>query len=82
MTAEILTEIYRTDEDRSIYKFSAVVTLSYFGDTCMLMGLSGGFSVDSWRELYTHLQSRGVTKAVYYRRGKLKEVIIKQVGTE
>lgn len=77
MAAEVIVEVYRTQEHRPSYTFSAAITLSYFGEVVMLQGLSGTFSVNDWRELYSYFQSKGIKRALYFRKGKLKEVEIK-----
>lgn len=76
MTAEVLIEIYRTNEDKSTYTFSAVVTISYFGNTATLQGMSGSFNKKSLMEIIHHLRSRNIKTIKYIRKGVLKEVDI------
>lgn len=71
MAAECLVEVYRTNENKSQYQFTAVVTITYFGDEATLQGMSGSYSQRCHTELMSHLASRGVTKIRYFRRGKL-----------
>ena len=76
MTAQTIVEVYRTQEDKANYDFKSVVTISYFGDTAYIQGLSGQFDRKCWREIVDYLESKGIIKFQYYRRGKLKEVWI------
>jgi hypothetical protein len=70
MAAEVLVEIYRTNEVRSAFTFDAVVTISYFGDTARLSGMSGSFSHYARKEVQAYLLKRGVKEVHYIRRGK------------
>lgn len=76
MAAEVVVELYRTQEIKERYQFCAAVTITYFGKRAMLQGLSGKFTLACWQELATHLKSKGVVAADYYRRGKLKTVVL------
>ena len=77
MSAEAIVEIFRTQENRSTYSFVASVTITYFGDTAFIQGLSGTFTTACWRELYAYFKARGVKEAKYYRKDVLKTIIIK-----
>lgn len=74
MAAEILMELYRTQEDRANYTFKAAVTISYFNRVAFIQGLSGELSVTCWKEIRTYLLSKGITEVQYLRRGKLKTI--------
>lgn len=76
MAAEVVVELYRTQEVKEQYRFCAAVTITYFGKRAMLQGLTGRFTPACWKELATHLKSKGVVAADYYRRGKLKTVML------
>jgi hypothetical protein len=72
MGAQVVMEIYRTCECKDTNNFKAVVTLTYFGDTVFIQGMSGNFSKRCWLELYQYLTERGCTEAQFYRHGKLR----------
>jgi hypothetical protein len=74
MSAEIVTEVFRTQEDREKHKFSAVVTITYFNGTATLQGLSGKFSKSCWTELQEYLLSKGVQRVQFLRKGVLKVI--------
>ena len=74
MAAEIITEIYRTQEDRSRHYFVAAVTITYFGRTAFIQALSGTIAVKCWRELMAHLMSKDIDQAQYYRHGQLRTI--------
>ncbi len=71
---QVITEVYRTNENRQDYTFTSCVTLTYFGDTVFIQALSGTFTIACWRELRTYLQDKGIKEAKYLRRGKLVSV--------
>ena len=71
MSADVITEVYRTQEQRDIYKFKAALTISYFGKEATLQGLSGAITPQCVTELMAYLQAKGVTSVRYFRRGKL-----------
>lgn len=71
MGAESLVEIYRTQENKAKFEFKSVVTITYFGDSATLQGMSGTFNRNCWREIKLHLLKRGINRAMYIRRGKL-----------
>lgn len=74
MAAEVITEVYRTQERRECFEFHAAVTITYFGDTATLQGMSGRFSRTCWREIEHYLSGRGIRQAQFFRRGELKTV--------
>lgn len=75
MAAEILMELYRTQEDRANYTFKAAVTISYFNRIAFIQGLSGTFTITCWRELVKYLfNEKHVTEIQYLRKGKLKTI--------
>lgn len=70
MGAEVLLEIYRTNEVPKEYTFDAVVAISYFNGVARLSGMSGQFSHKARKELQSYLWSKGVQEIHYIRRGK------------
>ena len=74
MAAETIVEIYRTQEDREKHYFVSAVTISYFGTTAFIQGLSGTFTIQCWKEIREYLISKGIEDVEYYRRGRLKVV--------
>jgi hypothetical protein len=74
MAAETVVELYRTQERRERFEFNAAVTITYFGNTATLQGLSGRFSHACWSELQQYLLGRGIRQIQYFRRGKLKTI--------
>ncbi|HCU64541.1 MAG TPA: hypothetical protein DF774_02145 [Rheinheimera sp.] len=76
MAAETIVEIYRTQENKELFQFCSAVTITYFGKRAMLQGLTGRFTSTCWKELATHLRSKGIVAVDYYRRGKLKTVLL------
>ncbi len=72
MAAEAIVELYRTQEDREKHYFVSVVTVTYFGTTAFIQGLSGTFTIQCWKEIREYLISKGIKEVRYYRRGRLK----------
>lgn len=70
MGAEVLIEVYRINEVKEDLTFDAVVTISYFGDTAKLCGMSGNFSHKARQEIQAYLITRGVKEVHYIRRGR------------
>lgn len=70
MGAEVLIEVYRTNEVQSEHKFDAVVTIGYFSNTARLSGMSGNFSNKARKELQAYLTSKGIKEVHYIRRGR------------
>ena len=74
-----IVELYRFKEGDGTYSSSCV--LKFDGDVVTVKGLSLGIDIQDWKELYSYLQSIGVSKAMYERfKGDnilLKEVMIK-----
>lgn len=74
MGASRLVEIFRTEEKDGT--FVAAVTISYFGDTAFLSGLSGSLTISHIRELFAYLRSINIARCKYYRAKKDKVVEI------
>jgi len=72
MTAEIIVEIYRTQQDCEKLTFVSAVTVTYFGNRAFIQGLSGTFTFKCWRELKQYLLDKGISEVEYYRKGRLK----------
>lgn len=69
---QVVTEIYRTNENKALYTFTSCVTLTYFGKTVFVQGLSGTFTVACFRELECYLKSKGMKEVQYYRKDRQK----------
>lgn len=74
MAAEVIVEIYRTQEIREQHYFVAAVTISYFGRTAFIQGLSGTFTIKCWREITEYLMSKDIDQVQYYRHGNLRTI--------
>lgn len=59
MGAQLLSEIYRTNEGKGTYMLA--VTIVYAGDVAYLYGLDESPSLRCLREIRQHLRSRGVS---------------------
>lgn len=67
MGAQIITEIYRTREQNGTYH--AAYTITYFGSTAQIQGLSGRVSPACIRELIRYLQTKtDITHLSYIRK--------------
>lgn len=73
---QVVTEVYRTSEDKVNYTFVSAVFITYFGDVAFIQGLSGTFTTRCWKELYDYLEKKGIKQVQYYRKGELKVVWI------
>jgi len=74
MSAESIVEIYRTQERRDEHFFVSAVTISYFGRTAFIQGLSGTFTIKCWREVTEYLMSKDIDQVQYYRHGFLRTI--------
>lgn len=65
---QVVTELYRTNQNKDEHTFKACVTLTYFGKTCFVHSLSDTFNVGCFRDLISYIRS----KVQYYRKDVLK----------
>jgi hypothetical protein len=72
MAAETIVEVYRTQENRAEHFFVTAVTITYFGKTAFIQGLSDTMTIKCWREIREYLIGKGIEEVQYYRHGTLK----------
>lgn len=76
MGAQVIAEIYRSQELGST--FSVAFTITYFGDTASIQGVSGSISLLCVRELITYLQTKpGITHLSFIRKKPAGERLVK-----
>lgn len=78
MSAQVVCEIYRTNENNGT--FVSAVTITYFGTEASIQGLSGTFTLSCWRELTDYLKTVKNIKTVRYFRVKQDRVMEKIVS--
>ncbi|MDD4864541.1 MAG: hypothetical protein PHE38_11065 [Alishewanella agri] len=76
MGAQVIAEIYRSQELGST--FSVAFTITYFGDTASIQGVSGSISPACIRELIAYLQTKpGITHLSFIRKKPAGERLVK-----
>lgn len=74
MAASSLIEAYRFSEGGGTYE--SFTTVIYFHDEALIVGLDRGITPSQYREIKSHLKSKGVRVARYLRHGKVKNTLI------
>ena len=76
MGAQVIAEIYRSQELGST--FSVAFTITYFGDTASIQGVSGSISPACIRELIAYLQMKsGINHLSFIRKKPAGERLVK-----
>lgn len=76
MGAQVIAEIYRSQELGST--FSVAFTITYFGDTASIQGVSGSISPACIRELIAYLQTKpGINHLSFIRKKPAGERLVK-----
>jgi hypothetical protein len=73
MTAEVIVEIYRTNENVEEHTFTSSVVITYTNGVAFIQALSSTMTLSCWKEIKSYLEGNPrVIRAEYLRKGKLK----------
>lgn len=73
MSAEVIVEIYRTNENVEEHTFTSFVVITYTNGVAFIQALSSTMTLACWKEIRTYLvRNPKVIRAEYLRKGKLK----------
>ena len=73
MAAEVIVEIYRTNENIEEHTFTSSIVITYTNGVAFIQALSSTMTLACWKEIRDYLISNPrVIRAEYLRKGKLK----------
>ena len=73
MSAEVIVEIYRTNENVEEHTFTSSVVITYTNGVAFIQALSSTMTLACWKEIRDYLTNNPkVIRAEYLRKGTLK----------